>query len=107
VVIGIQVFQHGDRAAAHEHLRAAQRRVTPGGLFCLRVNATATDIWPAHEVTAHDPASGRCRTTPDSQVAQSTAWRRRRQVDPAASAATPASGRYHSHEAPGPAPYPT
>ncbi len=42
-----------------------------------------------------------------TQVAQSTAWRRRRQVDPAASAATPASGRYHSHEAPGPAPYPT
>ena len=39
--------------------------------------------------------------------AQSTAWRRRRQVDPVASAATPASGRYHSHEAPGPAPYPT
>jgi hypothetical protein len=39
--------------------------------------------------------------------AQSTAWRRRRQVDPAASAATPTSGRYHSHEATGAVPYPT
>jgi SAM-dependent methyltransferase len=42
LVIGIQVFQHGDRAAAHAHIRAAQRRVSPGGLFCLRVSATAT-----------------------------------------------------------------
>jgi SAM-dependent methyltransferase len=51
LVIGIQVFQHGDRAIAHAHVRSAQQRLTPGGLFCLRVNATATDIWPAHEVT--------------------------------------------------------
>jgi SAM-dependent methyltransferase len=158
VVIGIQVFQHGDRAAAHEHLRAAQRRVEPGGLFCLRVNATATDIWPAHEVTAYDPDGGltirylagskqgllvhfftgteldalfaagftpvlplrlqSTRRDPPApgqwsqweaiwRKAQSTAWRRRRQVDPAASAATPTSGRYHSHEATGAVPYPT
>lgn len=58
LVIGIQVFQHGDRAAAHAHIHAAQQRVTPGGLFCLRVNATGTDIWPGHEVTEHDPGSG-------------------------------------------------
>jgi hypothetical protein len=58
VIIGIQVFQHGDRATAHAHLRAAQRRVEPGGLFCLRVNATATDIWPAHEVTERGPDGG-------------------------------------------------
>jgi SAM-dependent methyltransferase len=58
VVIGIQVFQHGDRAAAHAHIRAAQRRVGPGGLFCLRVNATRTDVWPAHEVTERHPDGG-------------------------------------------------
>jgi SAM-dependent methyltransferase len=58
LVIGIQVFQHGDRAAAHAHIRAAQRRVTPGGLFCLRVNAIGTDIWPDHEVIEHHPDDG-------------------------------------------------
>lgn len=58
LVTGIQVFQHGDRAAAHAHIRAAQQRVSPGGLFCLRVNATATDVWPQHEVTGHDPDGG-------------------------------------------------
>lgn len=58
LVIGIQVFQHGDRASAHAHIRAAQKRVTPGGLFCLRVNAIATDIWPEHEVTERDPDGG-------------------------------------------------
>ncbi|MGH3190323.1 MAG: hypothetical protein ACRDOL_24250 [Streptosporangiaceae bacterium] len=40
-------------AAAHRHIRAAQQRLTPGGLFCLRVNATATDVWPRHQVTEH------------------------------------------------------
>jgi SAM-dependent methyltransferase len=58
LVIGIQVFQHGDRAATHAHIRAAQRRVTLGGLFCLRVNATGTDIWPGHEVAENDPDGG-------------------------------------------------
>ena len=58
LVIGIQVFQHGDRAAAHTHIRSAQERVTPGGLFCLRVNAAETDIWPEHEVTEHDRDGG-------------------------------------------------
>src|ERR1035438_6849061 len=58
LVIGIQVFQHGDRAGAHPYIQAAQQRLTPGGLFCLRVNATGTDIWPEHEVTEHDPGGG-------------------------------------------------
>jgi hypothetical protein len=58
LVIGIQVFQHGDRTSAHVHIRAAQRLVTTGGLFCLRVNATDTDIWPEHEVTERDPDGG-------------------------------------------------
>jgi len=50
VVIGIRVFQHGDRAASHDQIRQAQTRVAPGGLFCLRVNSTETDIWPDHEI---------------------------------------------------------
>ncbi len=58
LVIGIQVFQHGDRAAAHAHIRAARRLLAPGGLFCLRVNATATDVWPRHEVTERDRDGG-------------------------------------------------
>jgi hypothetical protein len=58
LVIGIQVFQHGDRATTHAHIRAAQQRATPGGLFCLRVNATGTDLWPGHEVTEHNPDGG-------------------------------------------------
>lgn len=57
LVIGIQVFQHGGRATSHAHIRAAQQRAGPGGLFCLRVNATATDVWPRHEVT-EDHADG-------------------------------------------------
>lgn len=51
------MFQHGDRAA-HAHIRAAQDRLTPRGLFCLRVNATATDVWPRHEVTEQYPDGG-------------------------------------------------
>jgi len=58
MVIGIQVFQHGDRTAAHAHIRAAQDRLSPGGLFCLRVNATATDVWPRHEITERHPDGG-------------------------------------------------
>jgi len=34
---------------------AAQQRAEPGGLFCLRVNATGTDGWPAHAVTERPP----------------------------------------------------
>jgi SAM-dependent methyltransferase len=51
LVIGIQVFQHGDCATAHEHVRAAQARLAPGGLFCLRVNAVGTELVYDHEVT--------------------------------------------------------
>lgn len=58
VVVGIQVFQHGDRATTHEHLRRAQRRVAPGGLFCLRVNAVGTDLEHAHTVVERDAGGG-------------------------------------------------
>jgi SAM-dependent methyltransferase len=50
IVIGIQVFQHGERAAAHEHVAAARARLEPGGLFCLRVNAVGTELEYEHDL---------------------------------------------------------
>jgi hypothetical protein len=50
LVVGIQVFQHGDRVATHALMTAALRRVAPGGLFAVRVNAVGTDVYCAHEV---------------------------------------------------------
>ena len=58
LVVGIQVFQHGDRATARAHIRQAARHVAPGGLLCLRVNAAGTDVWPAHEVTERHADGG-------------------------------------------------
>ncbi|MGD0256740.1 MAG: class I SAM-dependent methyltransferase [Thermoplasmata archaeon] len=49
LVIGIQVFQHGDRAVCHVNLVAAQERLERGGLFCLRVNAVGTEYQYATE----------------------------------------------------------
>jgi SAM-dependent methyltransferase len=49
LVVGIQVFQHGTRGQTHALIEAAQARTRPGGLFCLRVNAVGTDVWPDHE----------------------------------------------------------
>jgi trans-aconitate methyltransferase len=48
LVVGIQVFQHGDRHHARQHLRGAATRVAPGGLLCIRVNASTTDVEHAH-----------------------------------------------------------
>ncbi len=50
LVVGIQVFQHGRTDEAVAHIRAAQERVAPGGLFCLRVNADATHVQHDHRV---------------------------------------------------------
>jgi SAM-dependent methyltransferase len=58
LVIGIQVFQHGDRDTAHAHLRAAAARVEPGGLLAIRVNATATDLGHDHELLDAGPRGG-------------------------------------------------
>ncbi|MGW2346668.1 class I SAM-dependent methyltransferase [Streptomyces sp. NPDC001661] len=58
LVVGIQVFQHGNRATAHAHLRAALDRIRTGGLFCIRVNAVGTDVRPDHEITEEAPDGG-------------------------------------------------
>jgi SAM-dependent methyltransferase len=58
IVVGIQVFQHGDRATTHTMLGQARERVAPGGLFCLRVNAVGTDLAHDHDVTEHHDDGG-------------------------------------------------
>lgn len=58
LVIGIQVFQHGDRDTAHAHVRAAQARTLPGGLFAIRVNAVGTDVRPGHKIVEQHPDGG-------------------------------------------------
>jgi hypothetical protein len=54
VVVGIQVFQHGTRVEAHQHLAAAAARVSAHGLLCVRVNATETDVEHAHDRLEED-----------------------------------------------------
>jgi hypothetical protein len=58
LVVGIQVFQHGDRAAAHDHVGAAQGRLAAGGLFCLRVNAVGTEFEYDYDVVERDGDGG-------------------------------------------------
>jgi SAM-dependent methyltransferase len=58
IVIGIQVFQHGRTARAHAHIADAARRVLPGGLLCIRVNAFGTDIYQRHRVIEQNADGG-------------------------------------------------
>jgi hypothetical protein len=58
LVIGIQVFQHGDRARAHEHICGAQARLIPGGLFSVRVNAAGTELEYAYDVVERGTDGG-------------------------------------------------
>jgi len=55
LVIGIQVFQHGNRAQAHDLIETALDLVATEGLFAVRVNAAGTDVEYAHEVTERHP----------------------------------------------------
>jgi hypothetical protein len=58
LVIGIQVFQHGTRVEAHQHLGAAAARVSAHGLLCVRVNATETDVEHTHDRVEEDADDG-------------------------------------------------
>lgn len=58
VVVGLQVFQHGDRAACHRHVLAAQELLGPGGLMAVRVNAIGTDIAFEHELVEAGEGNG-------------------------------------------------
>jgi Methyltransferase domain len=50
LLIGIQVFQHGDRATCHQNIQKAQHLLERGGLFCIRVNAAGTKYEYRNEV---------------------------------------------------------
>src|ERR1043166_9546414 len=58
IVIGIQVFQHGRERETHAHIEAALRRLAPGGLFCVRVNAVGTDFVHDHRVVERNDDGG-------------------------------------------------
>ena len=58
VVIGIQVLQHGSRAEADAHVREALGRLSPGGLFCVRVNAAGTQVAHRHRVVEEGDDGG-------------------------------------------------
>jgi SAM-dependent methyltransferase len=58
IVIGIQVFQHGREHEAHAHVAAALRRLAPGGLFCIRVNAVGTDLSHEYRVVERNDDGG-------------------------------------------------
>lgn len=55
LVVGIQVFQHGDREQAHRHVAEACARVNAHGLLAVRVNATDTQLEFEHEVMERSP----------------------------------------------------
>jgi SAM-dependent methyltransferase len=57
-VVGLQVFQHGDRATCHAHVLAAQELLEPGGVMAVRVNAVGTDIEFDHEVVEEEEEEG-------------------------------------------------
>ncbi|MEU0936696.1 MULTISPECIES: class I SAM-dependent methyltransferase [unclassified Embleya] len=59
LVIGIQVHQHGTRAAARALLRGSLARVAPGGLFALRTASADTEAVEAHETLDTDEDGGR------------------------------------------------
>jgi SAM-dependent methyltransferase len=50
LVIGIQVFQHGDRVTCLQHIQKAQQLLEVGGLFCIRVNAIGSEHEHRNEV---------------------------------------------------------
>jgi SAM-dependent methyltransferase len=57
-LVALQVFQHGDAAAAAAYFANVAALLRPGGLFFLRVNAAATEIYHAHTVLARTAHGG-------------------------------------------------
>jgi hypothetical protein len=58
IVVGIQVFQHGSQAEVHAHISQASRRVLPGGLICIRVNAAETELVRQNRVLERNDDGG-------------------------------------------------
>jgi len=57
-LIAVQVFQHGDDADVTTYLEKAATLLRPDGLFFLRVNSIATDIYFAHTVVERNAWGG-------------------------------------------------
>jgi cyclopropane fatty-acyl-phospholipid synthase-like methyltransferase len=50
LLIAIQVYQHGDDRDATTYFQRSAELLSPGGLFCLRVNSTTTEIVYRHRI---------------------------------------------------------
>lgn len=57
-LIAIQVFQHGGEAEAATYFARTAEALRPGGLFFLRVNSAATEIYLAHSVVERNRFGG-------------------------------------------------
>ena len=57
-VIAIQVFQHGDAADVATYFGRVAALLRPGGLFFLRVNSAATDVYYGHSVVERNGFGG-------------------------------------------------
>lgn len=58
-LISIQVFQHGTKDEAVKHFEKTASLLKTDGLFFLRVNSTATQIFHNHEVVETSPEGGK------------------------------------------------
>lgn len=58
-LVSIQVFQHGSQEEVAMYFEKTAQILKPGGLFFLRVNSTATQIYYKHEVTETDSDGGK------------------------------------------------
>jgi SAM-dependent methyltransferase len=58
LLIAIQVYQHGDDRDATAYFQRSAALLAPGGLFCLRVNATTTEIVYRHRILERNPSGG-------------------------------------------------
>jgi cyclopropane fatty-acyl-phospholipid synthase-like methyltransferase len=57
-LIAIQVFQHGGEAEVRRYFEKVAELLQAGGLFCLRVNSVATQIYHAHQVLEQNEFGG-------------------------------------------------
>lgn len=58
LLIAIQVYQHGTDRDVNAYFRRSAELLAPGGLFCLRVNSTATEILHRHRIVARNNYGG-------------------------------------------------
>ncbi len=57
-IIAIQVFQHGVAADVARYFAGVGSLLSPGGLFCLRVNAASTQVRRPHAVIGRNDLGG-------------------------------------------------